>query len=82
MSRILARPLNPTTNKFSIAITGHNFDLAHLANPVDVVQFIHAETGRTDLQFGQFSWLSYFRPVSPLLPIIPYLTNSYWIDQI
>jgi len=27
----------------------------------DIQEFIRTETGRTDLEFGEFSWLSYFR---------------------
>jgi hypothetical protein len=40
---------------------GQNFDLAGLADPEKFKDFVHTETGRTDLEFGDFSWLSYFR---------------------
>lgn len=58
---IMARPLSSTDNKFGIGITGQNFDPTDLAEPAKVKHFIHAETGRTDLEFGDFSWLSYFK---------------------
>jgi len=57
----MARPLNPYGNKFGIGITGQNFDPTDLAEPEKVKEFIHTETGRTDLDFGDFSWLSYFK---------------------
>ncbi|PBK78579.1 hypothetical protein ARMSODRAFT_947517 [Armillaria solidipes] len=59
---IMARPLSPTGDKFGIGITGQNFDPTHLADPAKAVEFIKAETGRVDLEFGEFTWLSHFRP--------------------
>ncbi|KAK0196703.1 FAD-binding monooxygenase [Armillaria mellea] len=59
---IMARPLSPTGDKFGIGITGQNFDFTHLANPAKAVEFIKAETGRVDLEFWEFTWLSHFRP--------------------
>ena len=57
----MARPLSPTSNKFGVGITGQNFDPTGLAMPEKVKEFIYKETGRTDLEFGAFSWLSYFK---------------------
>ncbi|KAF9017773.1 hypothetical protein BDZ89DRAFT_960743, partial [Hymenopellis radicata] len=59
---IMARPLSPSSNKFGLGITGQNFDPTDLADPVKVVEFFQRETGREDLQFGEFTWLSYFKP--------------------
>ncbi|KAF8981104.1 FAD binding domain-containing protein [Cyathus striatus] len=62
---IMARPLeplNPESKKFGIGITGQNFDPTELATPEKTIGFIHNETGRTDLKFGKFTWLSYFKP--------------------
>lgn len=61
----MARPLSPHGSTFGIGITGHNFDPAELAEPEKVKKFIQEETGRTDLQFGEFTWLSYFKYASP-----------------
>ncbi len=58
---IMARPLSPTGDNFGIGITGQNFDPTHLADPAKAVEFIKAETGRVDLEFGEFTWLSHFR---------------------
>jgi hypothetical protein len=58
---ILARPHYYTGNQFSIGITGHNFDPADLIEPAKLTQFIHAETGRTELEFGKFTSLTYFK---------------------
>lgn len=58
----MARPLSPTGDKFGIGITGQNFDPTHLADPAKAAEFIKAETGRVDLEFGEFTWLSHFRP--------------------
>lgn len=55
---IMARP---SGHKFGVCIMGQNFDLAGLADPEKFKDFVHTETGRTDLEFGDFSWLSYFR---------------------
>ncbi|KAK0463731.1 uncharacterized protein EV420DRAFT_1638653 [Desarmillaria tabescens] len=59
---IMARPLGPTGDKFGIGITGQNFDPTHHADPVKAIEFIKAETGRDDLEFGEFTCLSHFRP--------------------
>ncbi|KAJ3567824.1 hypothetical protein NP233_g6110 [Leucocoprinus birnbaumii] len=59
---IMARPIKPGENKFGIGITGINFDPTELADEAKAKEFIIKETGRTDLKFGQFTWLSYFRP--------------------
>ena len=60
---IMARPLRPTGNKFGLGITGQNFDPTDLADPAKVVEFFKQETGRIDLEFGDFTWLSYFKYV-------------------
>jgi hypothetical protein len=65
--RIMARPLSPDGNTFGVGITAQNFDPTHLAEPVAIKEFIHTETGRTDLQFGEFTWLSYFKYVLGLV---------------
>ena len=54
----MARPFG---QKFGIGVFGPNFDPAGLAEPETFNKFIRTETGRTDLEFGEFSWLSYFR---------------------
>lgn len=59
---IMARPLSPTSDRFDVGITGQNFDPTHLADPAKAIEFIKTETGRTDLEFGEFTWLSHFRP--------------------
>ncbi|KAJ7149880.1 FAD binding domain-containing protein [Mycena crocata] len=59
---IMARPIAPDGKEFGIGITGLNFDPAGLADQEKAKAFIHEQTGRTDLTFGEFSWLSYFRP--------------------
>ncbi|KAJ6542794.1 FAD binding domain-containing protein [Mycena capillaripes] len=59
---IMARPLNPDGHEFGVGITGLNFDPSELVDEAKAKEFIHEQTGCTDLQFGQFSWLSYFRP--------------------
>ncbi|KAJ7237009.1 hypothetical protein C8J57DRAFT_1439250 [Mycena rebaudengoi] len=43
---IMARPISPDGNKFG----------------GKAKEFIREQTGRADLEFGDFSWLSYFRP--------------------
>ncbi|KAJ7209278.1 FAD binding domain-containing protein [Mycena pura] len=60
--RIMARPLRPDGQEFGIGITGLNFDPGDLADEAKAKDFIREHTGRTDLEFGKFSWLSYFRP--------------------
>ncbi|KAJ7146800.1 hypothetical protein C8R44DRAFT_827295 [Mycena epipterygia] len=60
--RIMARPLTPGGKKFGIGITGLNFDPVELADEVKAKEFIRDQTGFTDLEFGQFSRLSYFKP--------------------
>lgn len=68
----MARPLSPTGNTFGIGIIGHNFDPTELAEPAKVKQFIRDETGRTDLQFGEFTWLSYFKYASLYSALVSY----------
>jgi hypothetical protein len=58
---IVARPLNPIGNRFGFGIAGQNFDPIGLAQPEKVKEFFHTETGRTELKFGDFSCLSYFK---------------------
>ncbi|KDQ34081.1 hypothetical protein PLEOSDRAFT_21091, partial [Pleurotus ostreatus PC15] len=59
---IMARPLNPSGDRFGVGITGQNFDPVDLADPAKAIEFIHNETGRTDLEFGEFTWISHFKP--------------------
>ncbi|KAG9225812.1 hypothetical protein CCMSSC00406_0007822 [Pleurotus cornucopiae] len=59
---IMARPLSPEGDKFGIGITGLNFDPTELGDPAKAVEFIRNETGRADLEFGEWTWLSYFKP--------------------
>ncbi|KAJ7471056.1 FAD binding domain-containing protein [Mycena latifolia] len=59
---IMARPITPGGKKFGIGITGLNFDPVELADETKAKAFIREQTGRTDLDFGQFTWLSYFKP--------------------
>ncbi|KAI0314589.1 FAD binding domain-containing protein [Amylostereum chailletii] len=60
---IMARPLQlGEGSQFGIGITGQNFDPTDLAEPDRVKDFIRNETGRIDLEFGDFTWLSYFKP--------------------
>src|SRR5882762_10165098 len=73
---IMARPLSPTGHEFGNGITGQSFDPTNLADPDKVKQFIHSETGRSDLKFGEFTWLSYFKLLFLLFEIIPLLTLS------
>ncbi|KAJ7657824.1 hypothetical protein DFH06DRAFT_1327883 [Mycena polygramma] len=65
---IMARPLSPDGHEFGVGITGLNFDPAGLADEAKAVEFIREQTDRDDLQFGKFSWLSYFRSVRSLSP--------------
>ena len=58
---VMARPLSPNDHTFGIGITGQNFDPTDLGEPGKLEHFIKTETGRTDLVFGEFSWLSYFK---------------------
>lgn len=61
----MARPLSPGSgNRFGLGITGQNFDPTDLADPAKVAEFFHRETGREDLAFKAFTWLSYFRLVA------------------
>ena len=55
---VMARPFG---NKFGIGVMGQNFDFAELAEPEKFKEFVYAQTGRTDIEIGEFSWLSYFR---------------------
>jgi hypothetical protein len=57
----MARPLSPTNHRFGLGITGQNFDPTNLAKPEQAVAFFHRETGRNELDFGEFTWLSHFR---------------------
>lgn len=57
----MARPLSPEGDKFGIGITGLNFDPTELGDPAKAVEFIRNETGRTDLEFGEWTWLSHFK---------------------
>ncbi|CAA7262016.1 unnamed protein product [Cyclocybe aegerita] len=59
---IMARPITPDGKKFGIGITGQNFDPRDLADEEKAKEFILKETGRTDIKFGKFTWLSYFKP--------------------
>jgi 2-polyprenyl-6-methoxyphenol hydroxylase-like FAD-dependent oxidoreductase len=59
---IMARPISPKDNKFGIGITAQNFDPTDLADEEKAKEFIIKETGRADLKFGDFTWLSYFKP--------------------
>jgi hypothetical protein len=60
-SSILARPHFSAGNQFSVAIAGQNFDPINLVEPAKLIHFIRAETGRTNLEFGVFSSLTYFK---------------------
>lgn len=55
---IMARPFG---HKFGIGIAGQKFDPVGLTEPEKFKEFVRAETDRTDLEFGDFSWLSYFK---------------------
>ena len=59
----MARPLTPNgdSSLFGLGIIGQNFDPTELAVPEKVEEFVVRETGRTDLAFGDFTWLSYFK---------------------
>ncbi|KAF4604306.1 hypothetical protein EYR40_001487 [Pleurotus pulmonarius] len=59
---IMARPLSPGGDRFGVGITGLNFDPTELRDPPKAEGFIRNETGRTDLEFGEWTWLSYFKP--------------------
>ncbi|KAJ8518630.1 hypothetical protein ONZ45_g4322 [Pleurotus djamor] len=59
---VMARPLSPNGDKFGLGITGQNFDPVELSDPSKAVDFIRRETGRTDLEFGDWSWISYYKP--------------------
>ncbi|KAJ7647809.1 FAD binding domain-containing protein [Roridomyces roridus] len=59
---IMARLLSPDSTEFGVGITGLDFDPSHLADEEEAKKFIHEGTGRNDLRFGKFSWLSYFKP--------------------
>ncbi|EMD39057.1 hypothetical protein CERSUDRAFT_104329 [Gelatoporia subvermispora B] len=59
---IMARPLSPTGNTFVVGITCQNYDAVGLANESSFKEFMSTETGRGDLEFGEFAWLSYFKP--------------------
>ncbi|KAL0569638.1 hypothetical protein V5O48_012322 [Marasmius crinis-equi] len=59
----MARPLTPgTRTRFGVAITDQNFDPTHLGDPEKAKDSIRNKTGRTDLDIGDFTWLSHFRP--------------------
>jgi hypothetical protein len=57
----MARPIRPGGKKFVIGIFGHNFDPVDLTDEGKAKEFVLNETGRTDLKFGNFTWLSYFK---------------------
>jgi hypothetical protein len=60
----MARPQTPTRKEFIFGITGQNFDPTELEEPEQVKEFFYEHIGRTDLQFGEFTWLSYFKYAS------------------
>jgi len=60
----MARPIWPNANgkhTFGVGITGQNFDPVDLADSSKTEEFIKKETGREELQFGKWTWLSYFK---------------------
>lgn len=58
---IMARPLSHTGDTFGVGITCQNYDPVELANESSFKEFMSTETGRGDLEFGEFTWLSYFK---------------------
>jgi hypothetical protein len=57
----MARPHVPTGQSFGIGITGQNFDPTELADPEKTIALIKTESGRSELEFENFTWLSYFK---------------------
>lgn len=59
---VMMRPTTKTGNIFHIAIVGQSFDPVEQASPEKAMEFIQKETGRTDLRFGKWSWINYYKP--------------------
>ncbi|TCD63214.1 hypothetical protein EIP91_005826 [Steccherinum ochraceum] len=65
---IMIRPRDyersPSSKRFSFGITGHSFDPAELQLdvPEKVEAWIRESTGRPELKFSNWTWLSKFRP--------------------
>jgi len=57
----MARPLHPETQVFGIGIIGQSFDPAYLNTNDKAEEFIKKETGREDLQFGDWICRSYYK---------------------
>lgn len=57
----MMRPTSAKGNIFNIAIVGQSFDPIRQANPEKAMEFIQRETGRTDLQFKKWNWISYYK---------------------
>lgn len=55
----MIRPISG--KKFHIGIIGQNFDPVEQAVPEEAVKFIQEKTGRTDLRFGDWPWISYYK---------------------
>lgn len=61
---IMIRPLSPHTpsTRFGLGILGQGFDPKDISTPEKVVAFIKEQIGLQNLEFGEFTWLSYFKP--------------------
>ena len=68
MNRISARPtLN--AQGFHIGIVGQNFDPKHLLSVQKFIEFIHEQTGRTDLIFNEIRMLTYWKLVHTFIEV-------------
>lgn len=57
------RPFDLKKKKFVITITGQFDDLEKHATPEGIKALLASHTGRNDIVFGDFEWLSHFRYV-------------------
>ena len=58
-----------TSERFSLGVTGYTFDPAAIGldDPQKLFKFVHENTGRKDIRFNKWTWISKFKCVS-LLP--------------
>jgi hypothetical protein len=65
-----------------MGIVGQNFDPSSLIEPARFMEFIHAETGRTDLEIGECSTISYYKYASQVASGFMLSPVYMWIDLI
>ncbi len=56
--------------RFHVGIVGANWDPADLMDQTKFIKFIHENTGRRELKFSNFSSMTYWKSVIPLLTFV------------